>query len=171
MKKAIDILSIISVISVLAMSILYLSTRNSDLYIQFIVDWFLVPLGFLVIPLLGWTFSLFYNRNKLPPKVWLSIYTVIFILLIPTVGFGYIEQTRDLSAAFRKSPVSIEGEVQNLSRTKSGQEFSISNHEFSLNRDNFIEVSRNKVYRIFYLQNSKYIVNIIDETGNSLLKK
>jgi len=148
------------------MSILYLSTRNSDLYIQFIVDCFLVPLRFLIIPLLGKGFSLFYNRDKLSPKVWLSIYAVIFILLAISLGFGYTEQTRDLSAAFRKSPVSIEGEVQNLSRTKTGQEFSISNHEFSLNRDNFTEVSRNKVYRVFYLQNSKYIVDCTALTRN-----
>ena len=49
--------------------------------------------------------------------------------------------------------------------------FYIANQEFILSRDNFKAVNRNEVYRIIYLPNSKYVIDVIDENGRSLLRE
>ena len=167
MKKTVNVLSFISVISIFIMIAIYISTRNSDLYIQFIAEWFFIIPGFLTFPILGWAF---FDRDKTSPKIWLSIYAGIFLLLIYILGFDYVDQTRDLPMAFRKDTVSIEGEARYLDSTKSSQIFQIANQKFIVSNDDFNDVSRNNVYRVDYLPNSKYVIDIFDEDGRSLLK-
>jgi len=93
----------------------------------------------------------------------------IIVITYYTLGFGYLDQTRDLPIAFRKNAVAIEGEVYNLKTTSSTQEFSVENEVFIVNKDYFIEVRSENIYEVFYLPNSKHVINVIDNNGNSLL--
>ena len=96
---------------------------------------------------------------------------MVVLYIAGSLHFGFLDHTRDLSLAFREKYVSIEGEVLNLNFTNSTQKVRVANQEFSLKRNTFNDVNRNNIYRIVYLPNSKYVIDVIDEDGSSLLKK
>jgi len=87
MKKAVNILTLLSVISLILFIFIniYISI-NRDLNTEFITDWVLIPLVILAFPTLR-IFPLALNKDNIPPQIWLGIYAVIFIVLIYILVF------------------------------------------------------------------------------------
>ena len=177
MKKAVNVLSLISLVSVLTVAIFLVIGNNSNQYIKFISDWLIVPMMFLALPLLGHTLSLAVNKDKIKPQIWLAVYGgMIFALLIVLVlsWDSVSSHTKDLSYAIRKEHVSVTGEAKNVrysgGRTTS-QLCTIDNLNFVIARSTFLDVTEGKTYTIAYFPNTKFMIDMLDENGTSLLKK
>ena len=172
MKKLVNILSVVSIFAVILGCALLPFLLGRDQRISFISLWFLSILLLLAVPFLLGALSLACNKDKFSPKAWLAIYSVIVVLyIIGAMHFGFLDYTHDLPMAFRKDYISIEGEAQIISATRYNQVIRIANYEFILSKNVFIEISRNSGYKLYYLPNSKYVVNVISEDGQSLLKR
>ena len=171
MKKAVNILSLISVIAVILCCVTLPFMFRADQRNAFIATWFLGILAFLALPLFFRAFSLAYNRNKISPKIWLSIYSVMAIIyIVVIISFGFIGYTRDLPLAFRREYSSVSGEVHTVRFVNSTQRINIANLEFRLELSDFEPVNRNNTYQVIYLPNSRRVIDVIDENGRSLLR-
>lgn len=171
MKRVVNVLTILSVISLALMLIIYIPTINSDMRTRFIVDWFLVPLGFLAAPLLGRTLSLAYNKDYILPKTWLIIYSGLIVALAFSLGIGFMNQTRDLPIAIRGDFSSVKGEAHAQHSSRVNQSFIVERQEFSLRKRHFNDIHSGYIYNVIFLPNSNYIIDIIDENGQSLYKR
>jgi hypothetical protein len=169
MKKVINLLSLLSIAAIIMVVILGIYANNGDMYTRFIVDWLGLPLLLLAFPLFGRLISLAYNRDRIPPPIWLGIYSAILVFFIIISIAEFRDFTHDLPMALRKENISIEGEIKIIESTKSTQTIEISGKMFSLPKDTFREVTNSVKYIVFYLPRSKYVIDIVDEIGVSLL--
>ena len=177
MKRAVNLLSLISLIAIIAGTILLIAGGNSDRYVRFISDWFMVPLLFLAIPLLGHSLSLAFNKDKIKPQMWLAIYGAMMFALLILLVFSWdsvSKQTMDLSYAFSKEHMTVAGEATNVRYSggkTASQLFTIDNENFEITRSVFLDVKDGEIYTIKYLPNTKFIIDVLDENSSSLLKK
>ena len=138
LKKAVNMLSLIALISLGLLIIIQLNAENSDLYKKFIADLLTVPLALLSVPLWGGVLCLAINKDIIKPKIWLSIYAGIIALLL-ILSVGYFEQVRDLPLAFQKKCASIEGKVDKVTSTEFYQNIYIENQEYNVPKVHFNE--------------------------------
>ena len=177
MKKAVNILTLISLISVLIGAFFLIIGNNSNQYNKFISDWLLAPMMFLALPMLGHTLSLAVNRDRIKPQIWLAIYGVMmfaFIIVLVLSWYSVSRQTKDLSYAIRKEHLAVTGEAQKVrydGRRTTSQFCTIDNVNFEITRSAFFDVSEGEVYTVIYLPNTKFVIDMLDENGKSLSKK
>ena len=170
MKKAINILNIVSLIAIIPACALVPFFLSGDPRTSFIGLWFFWVLFLPLIPLIPRGFSLSNNKDKISPKIWLTIYAVmVTIYVVSSLFLGIIGHTRDLPAAFRKEYVSVEGEARVLD--EKSNKIIVAGQEFTLDNGKFNKAKSSENYRVIYLPNSKYVIDIINDDGKTLLKK
>jgi len=172
MKKIVNILSLISWISLIPIGILLVASFLTNPRNEFIITWFMVILGPLVLPLLLKGASLARNKDLIPPPVWMTIYSILVILyIVMMLNVDFFDHTRDMPLAFSKKFISIEGKVLNLRYTNSKQTFEVAGQTFVLQEKHFNGINADGIYKVIYLPNSKYVIDVIGENGRSLSKK
>ena len=172
MKKTITILIIASVAVIFLFVFLDAIWGNGDQRMGFFLLWSDFVLIPVAIPIIFGVFSLAYNRDKLRPKAWLTIYgCVLVIYAVLLVKIGFIDMTKDLPLAIREEFSQINEVVYIIERTDSVWTVKANGVVFKLSNDAFKAISFNKEYTFIYLPNSKYVIDVIDEYGESLLKQ
>ena len=170
MKKIVNIFSIISLIAVLSLVLIEILWNGKSQRMSFIFLWSAGVLFVFVIPLVFRSFSLVAKMDKINPKTWLVIYgCAVLVYIVIAVMLGFINMTRDLPLAIREDYVSVEGEARVLD--EKSNKIIVASQEFTLENGKFNKAKPNESYRIIYLPNSKYVIDVINENGKSLLKK
>lgn len=171
MKKIINIFSFVSVIAVLLLCLGVPFLLGNDRRNEFISLCYMGVVMIFAIPLLFRSFSLAYNKDKIKPQIWLIIYGIaVLVYVVIAINFGFVDMTRDLPLAIRKEFSQIGGSAQTIKITKSTQTIIVQGVKFSLSRDSFESPAASDSYQFVYLPNSKYVIDIIDDNGISLLK-
>ena len=171
MKKAVNILSVSSIVVVFLLIFLDATWGNKGQRMSFILLWTQFVLFAFAIPIMfGW-FSLVFYKDKIKPKIWLLIYGCAlagYIAMIVNVGF--IEMTKDLPLAIREDFSQISGVVQIIGETGSAQTVEISGITLDLSKYTCHKINANEEYVITYLPNSMRIIEIKNEEGKSFMK-
>ena len=172
-NKIILLLDIMSLISAFAIVILFIYTINGSMFTEFIVEWILIgPFVILMFPLCGYRYFGWLTKGRMPPKIWLTIYTIVVALYsFFLLGSGHIAAARDLPLAFGSEYSSIIGEARIIDATDRTQRIRVANQRFTLYRRHFNYVTPNNTYQVNYLPNSRYVVDVIDENGQSLSRR
>ena len=172
MKKLISILSVLSIIAVISLVIAAIILNGKNPRSTFFFEWIAsVLIGFSIPLLFGW-FSLSVNKDKLKPHLWLAIYSVAMCAYIVIILlFGIIGRTADLPAAFREEFSQIEGSVRIINSNNSIQSIEVKGIRFDLPKDTYNSVNTDVEYTFVYLPKSKYVIDIIDISGCSMLKQ
>jgi len=170
MKKLINTLSIISVIAVLLLVLTAILWDGKNPRMSFMFSCSAGVLFVFAIPLvLGW-FSLAVNKDKMNPKVWLAIYSAaILVYLVIAISLGFIGMIKDLPLAIREEYSRISGSAQIVMSNNSSQVVKVQGIQFDLPKDLFNVVTASEEYTLFYLPNSKYVIDIINGTKTSLI--
>ena len=171
MKKFINILSVLSIIAVISLVLVAIILSGKNPRSTFLFEWIAsILIGFSVPLLFGW-FSLSVNKDKLKPRIWLTIYSVAMCAYIAIIlSLGFIGRTADLPAAIREDFSRIDGLVRIVKNNNSVQVIEVKGVKFDLPKDTYNSVNANIEYTFIYLSNSKYVINVLDENGFSLLK-
>jgi len=92
-------------------------------------------------------------------------------MLVQVFAFSFIERTMDLPLCINRDYSTTVITVQTILTNKNTQTINIEKDTFRLENRDFNAVIQGKTYRITYLPNSKYVVDIVDDdTGYSILK-
>jgi len=172
MKKTGIVLMIISVIALIILLYMQLTWWNDgSRRANFIIEWswfFLVPLA---LPLIGKSITI--HLTMLKTRIWVIIHLSVTLIWIFAQVFVYsfIERTMDLSLCINRNYSTTTITVQTVSTNRHTQTITTGRNTFRLETKDFHTVTRSETYQITYLPNSKYVINIIDENGKSLLKK
>jgi len=169
-KKAINVLSISSVVVVVLLIVLGAILSNKDQRMGFILLWSDFVLFFFAIPIVfGW-FSLAFNKDRIKPKVWFIIYGVALIgYIVILLNIGFIGMTKDLPLAIQEDYSQISGKVQIISNIEATRTVEVKGITFIIQKDTFNVISSDENYTFIYLPNSNSIIDIIDKNGKSLL--
>ena len=115
-------------------------------------------------------------EDKIKPQTWLTIYGIALFVLLIFLMFSWesvSKQTKDLPYAIRQEHVTVTGEVEKIrysgGRTAS-QLCTIDNIDFNITHSAFLAIKEGETYTIAFLPNTKFIIDVFDENGRSLLK-
>jgi hypothetical protein len=124
------------------------------------------------VPSLSYGF-LMIRSDKWKSRTWLIVCLValgggVIILLY----VGIIKMTADLPFAIREEYVQISGSSQIVKYTDNFLKVKVDEIEFKIPHNYFRTkpFDDSMEYTIIYLPNSKYVIDVIDENGNSILK-
>lgn len=178
MKIFINSLCVISAISVIIMTVLFtIGILINNQYIRFLTNWFFNPFLFLSIPLLGRSFSLFYFKDRIKPITWLLIYGFIFLTLVSIIIIdwsNFKKSAMDVSYAINRKAENLGGKVTYTDIVGNKNKYQliiISGIKFEVDRKNFSYINYGEEFNITYLPHSKYVIDIVDKNGYSLLSK
>ena len=172
MKKLINTLSALSIIAVISLVVIAIILTGKNPRSTFLFEWIASILFAFSIPLLlGW-FSLAVKRNKIEPHIWLAIYSVaLCAYLVVILILGFIGRTADLPAVIREDFSRINGSARIVKSNNSVQTIEVKGITFDLPKDTYTLVNADVEYTFVYLPQSKYVIDVVDEYGRSLLKK
>ena len=173
MKKLSIVLLIISIITLIIIFLMVFAWGNDgSRRSYFLLQWSLICLFPFIIPLMGG--NMLYHLIIKNPRIWFKVYGVIVLvwILVQVLVFSFIEKTMDLPLCINRNYSTTTITVQTVSTNKNTQTIQAGRNMFKLESKEFNPVTRGKAYRITYLPNIKYVIDIVDDdTGNSLLKK
>ena len=173
MKKSINIICIVSII-VLVIVIIFgiISEVNGDLRSKFLFRcMFIIFLPFAHPALSGlWLIN---KRIQWKPKTWLIVYLItsgILFVIATTIGNAF-EHMADLPSAIREDY--SEATVMFVRRIDTSVESKIIavGRELHIKEGHFDLLEANTEYTIYYLPHIKWVMDIVDENGASLLKE
>ena len=173
MKKIGIVLLIVSIIALFVLLYMQLAWWNDgSRRASFMMEWswfFLFP---LILPIMGRNISIRLAIEK--PRIWVMIQGAIALIwiLVQVFAFSFIERTMDLQLCINRNYSAITVTAQTVSSSKNAQTVVVGEDTFKLKNKNFYSVTQGETYKIIYLPNSKYVIEMISEdTGHSLLKK
>ena len=182
MEKIIKALRIIAYVSIALLIIVFiileLNKENPKLIFYF--DCTIPLLILFAIPSLDRPFfSVEKFKIDIQPKTWLKIYSAVtsIYLLILIIPLSYFNNILDIPCLFNKNYLQInDGAIANMKISYGknlGDEITITTNGKTLRAvvDAFIPIDAKSKYTFIYLPHSKWIVDIVDENGISLLKK
>jgi len=83
---------------------------------------------------------------------------------------GFAKTTKDLPFAWREEYSIINGTANMIDFDQSKLTIEVGDIQFNVPRSTFDTITANGQYTIVYLPNSKYVIDVIDNTGASLTK-
>ena len=171
-RKLTTTLLIISVITIAFMVFMEFVWNDGSRRSSFITKWLVCILAPLIFPLVGKSISIAFVRTK--PFIWLIVHgtaTLVWIV-VQSFAFSLIENTMDLSLCINRQYSMTTTTVQTVSADKNKQIIRTGIGDFRLENTDFHNATRDGAYRITYLPNSKYVIDVVDEdTGYSLLRR
>jgi len=138
---------------------------------SFIIFWWSVVLIPLVFPILG-KHNYFYLNSK-KPNIWMiiSITFTICWFTLHIFASSFIQRTMDFFLCVNHQYTSTIIEAYNVSTNRRNQIIYAEPYIFKLDTSVFIYAKQYESYKVIYLPNSLYVIDIIDlKTGFSLLK-
>ena len=165
MKKTGIVLLIISIIALIILLLMqFVWWNDGSRRANFINEWswfFLIP---LVLPIMG---KHLYGR-----RIWWIIQGLLTLvwIFVQVFAFSFIERTMDLSSCINRNYSTTTITAQIISTDKNTQTIKAGGDTFRLKNKDFHAVASGETYRIYYLSNSNYVIDIIDGNGKSLLK-
>lgn len=166
--KVINYISLGAILPTLAILPLYIGKDRRNEFLFFCL---LAILMLFLLPLVFRSLSLFNMKDKIPPDIWLIAYSVIVVLYVVILfSTGFSQYIRDFPSAVKEKFISIEGEAHILKVSNAKVSIRVQDVEFVLDDKSFNPIRSNITYKIIFLQNSKYVINVIDDEGHSMLK-
>ena len=171
MKKLINVLSITSIVPVVAIFLIEVFWNDKSPRTSFICLWWDLLLFVFAIPIaFGWL-SLAMNKDKINPKIWLAIFgCAVSLYIVMLINFGFVNMTKDLPLAAREEYSMINGTVRIIESNASRQIIEVEGIQFNLPKDTFNEVIEYEDYTVYYLPNSKHVINVIDKIEITLIR-
>lgn len=180
--KLIKTLRIIAYISVAAVIILMVWMLNSKAPYTIFLFWCIFPILILVaIPTFDRPFFSF-GGSRFKPEVLLWIYPIIAgIVIALMIGFSYFKLVSDLPNLVDRNFSQLnQVNIQTIKDFGILGPSSISPWELQITTDNgtqlqalegaFKPINPDKKYTFYYLPRTKWVMNIVDENGDSLLR-
>ena len=170
-RRVVNILCISSIVAIFLLMFLEAMLDNEGPRVSFFLQWGIYILIPFAIPLIFGVFSLAFNKDKFKPEIWLTVFSLALVvyLVIALDFFGLGHMTKDLPSAIRKDYSQINGIVEVIESSGTKQSVLIDGRYFEIEKG-FHAVEAGEEYTFYYLKNSRYVVDIIDEDGQSLLR-
>jgi hypothetical protein len=110
------------------------------------------------------------------PRTWLIVYSIVLCVVIVVAFYsGIINTMADLPLAVRKEYSYVDGTAQTIPNKTAKTTIMVDGVRFELSGDDFYTWSfydnKEVEYTVIYLPNTKYVIDIIDASGASLIRK
>ena len=170
MKKLIKIFCIISAFVFVLLMIAGIMLGGKDLRSHFLLENILCLSVPFAIPAVS-RLILIPTSNKFSPRVWVIKYCIILsIFLIFIIANENYKTVGDFPSLIKEEYSEITGSLQENLSANNYREICISGVELKIVKNSIYSLSSNVEYKFVYLPNSKHVIDVIDENGNSLLK-
>ncbi|MCL2638348.1 MAG: hypothetical protein FWD48_08245 [Oscillospiraceae bacterium] len=171
MKKTVDVLYILAwIISPLLFIPLAIGMSIGRPVLALVSSW----LMFIFFPISFSGLGFYYPalRKTINPKITLTIYAVMTLIWysVGIFAFNMIEMTADMTHIISGNRHEVSGNPPKNIYNYSVETIKIQGVEVNIEGKYFQNLSVDNEYTFFYLPNTGFVVDIVDENGNSILK-
>lgn len=171
LKKWVNFLSVLSLVMLLPdlVCIIIVDACNAKLtYVAYVV--LCISIVFSA-PLMGRATSLLFKRKIMKPKKWLLLDSILMVVVFSFFCFaGFGKMLLDVPAFVTSQVQTATGLLEEINQG-SPRKFAINNTEVQIDYHKFSAIDDSDQYTVVYLPNSKYVLDIVDDTGRSLADK